>query len=567
MSGSGGSRMSKKNFGEYLVQQEKISIEQLSQAKVEQKQSGVYLSTALVRIGAISEREVTELLADFHNLQMVELESFEIDPEVIKLVPKNICLKHKIVPVTQSLGTLVVACSQPGGMMIADDLRFVTSLKIEFVIASENAIENAIAKHYDAESLGSVISDLEVTTTNISDDDLSENSSEDDEPIIRFVNLALSEAVKSGASDIHVEPYEGRFRIRFRVDGRLVEKLQPPQGAAGAIINRIKILSRLDISEKRRPQDGRIKVRISGKKEVEFRVSTVPSMYGEKVVLRLLDKSGLNKPMTDLGFEIDDLKKFKEAIFKPVGMVLVTGPTGSGKSTTVYSALNELNSPEVNICTAEDPIEMNIEGINHVQANSAIDLNFSNILRSFLRQDPDIIFVGEIRDLETAEIAFKAASTGHLVISTLHTNDAASTISRLTEIGIPPYLVASTVSLIVAQRLVGLICESCKNPIKVQEQVLLDLGIPAEETSKYQIYDGEGCGVCSSTGIRGRIAIHEVMPMTASLRDSILSGASTKELRSLAVTEGMRSLRGNALLKLEAGLTSIEQVIGATIKD
>lgn len=560
--------MSKKNFGEHLIKTGKVSVEQLSAARAEQSKTKTSLPTAIVKKGIIREQEMTELLAEFYGLQTIPLESFEISLDVINLVPRAICTKHKIIPVTQTLGTLVIACSQPGDMMMADDLRFVTSQKIEFVIASETSIENAISKYYDSESMGSVISDLETEASVAIEESTISRESEDDEPIIRFVNLMMYEAIKSGASDIHVEPYENRFRVRFRIDGRLVERLQTPGGAAGAIVNRIKILSKLDISEKRRPQDGRLKVKVEGREDVEFRVSSVPSMFGEKVVLRLLDRSGLNKSMSDLGFEKDDLEKFKKAIHRPVGIVLVTGPTGSGKSTTVYSALKELNSPETNICTAEDPVEMNIEGINHVQVNSSIDLTFSSILRSFLRQDPDIIFVGEIRDLETAEIAFKAASTGHLVISTLHTNDAASTIVRLTEIGIPRYLVTSTVSLIIAQRLVGMICPSCKTPVKVQPQTLQDLGVPQEEQPKYSsIFEGQGCGVCNSTGVKGRVAVHEVMPMTEKLKEGILAGGTSAELRRLAVEQGMRSLRKNALLKLQMGVTSIEEVLNSTVRD
>lgn len=560
--------MARRSLGEFLVQEKKISMEQLAKAKLEEKSVGVNLATAIIRLGFMSERDVTEALAECHQLPVIDLEGFEIEPAVIDLVPRNICKKHKIMPVTKSLGTLVVACSQPENMVIKDDLTFVTRSKIEFVIASESAIESAIAKYYDSQSMGSAINELEGQDSEaktLGENYIDANSTETAEPIIRFVNLVLAEAVKLNASDIHVEPYEKRFRIRFRIDGNLIERLQPPSGVAGAITNRMKILSGLDIAEKRRPQDGRLKIRTSNQKEYEFRVSTTPTIFGEKVVLRLLDKSGLGKPMAELGFENDDLQKFKDAINKPLGMVLVTGPTGSGKSTTVYSALNELNKPDVNICTAEDPVEMNIEGINHVQTNAVINLNFSTLLRSFLRQDPDIIFVGEIRDLETAEIAFKAASTGHLVISTLHTNDAASTITRLQEIGIAPYLVSSTVTLIVAQRLVGRICMSCRAPLKVTKKVLMDIGIPEEDCPSYKIFHGEGCGQCNGTGIRGRVAIHEIMSMTPTIKESILKGASTAELRELAVSEGMRSLRNNALLKLREGHTTIEQVLSTTV--
>ena len=562
--------MARKSLGEHLVQAKKISLEQLAKAKFEEKGAGINLATAIIRLGFMNERDVTEALAECHQLQVIDLDSYEIESSVIDLVPRNICKKHKVIPVSQTLGTLVVACSQPENMMIKDDLTFVTRSKVEFVIASESAIDNAIAKYYDSQSMGTTISELENADTEaktLSDNYIDGSSTENAEPIIRFVNLVLAEAVKLGSSDIHVEPYEKRFRIRFRIDGKLIERLQPPSGTAGAITNRIKILSGMDIAEKRRPQDGRLKIRTAAQREFEFRVSTTPTIFGEKVVLRLLDKSGLNKPMSELGFEPDDMQKLSAAIQRPLGMVLVTGPTGSGKSTTVYSALAELNKPDVNICTAEDPVEMNLEGINHVQVNAGISLTFSSLLRSFLRQDPDIIFVGEIRDLETAEIAFKAASTGHLVISTLHTNDAASTLVRLQEIGIAPYLVASTVTLIVAQRLVGRICMSCRTPIKVNKKVLMDLGIPEGDMASYKIFDGEGCGQCNGTGIRGRIAVHELMPISPIVKESILRGAGSDELREIASGEGMRSLRNNALLKLKEGLTTIEQVLSTTVFD
>ena len=565
--------MSRKGLGEILVQENVISVEQLAKAKDEQRRSGGKLATAMVKLGFLKEDEVLRHLSEKYQIQAIDLENFEIDSEAIRLVSKDICLKYSIIPVTKSLGTVVIACSDPANMFMRDDLAFITQSKVEFVVASESQIQAAIYSHYDVHKMGRAISDLENTEEALTQNDASQSEIVDQEeegadaPIIRFVNVMMSEAIKCRASDIHIEPYEKRFRVRYRIDGVLHERIQPPPGTAAAIASRIKIMSQLNISEKRKPQDGRLKIRTKSGTEIDFRVSIMPSLYGEKIVLRLLDKSGLNKDMKELGFEQSDLDIFKASINQPTGMVLITGPTGSGKSTTVYSALNELNTPNRNICTAEDPVEMFVEGINHVQANPAIDLSFADLLRSFLRQDPDIIFVGEIRDYETAEISFKAASTGHMVMSTLHTNDAPSTIVRLTEIGVPPYLVTSTVSLVVAQRLVGMICESCKEPANVSPQILRDLGVAEEEISEFRPMHGAGCASCNQTGIRGRIAIHELMPMTAGVKDAILSGATTTQLREIATKEGMRTLRQSGILKAKAGLTTIEEVLNSTVQE
>ncbi|MBY0451469.1 MAG: Flp pilus assembly complex ATPase component TadA, partial [Bdellovibrionaceae bacterium] len=387
-------------------------------------------------------------------------------------------------------------------------------------------------------------------------------------PVVKFVNGILLEAIRRRASDIHFETYEKKFRVRFRIDGNLVEAAAPPASSGPAICSRIKIMSKLDIAEKRRPQDGRLKIILNKEnREMDFRVNSIPTMWGEKIVMRLLDKTNLQLDMTKLGFEEDDLTLFKEAINQPQGMVLITGPTGSGKTTTIYSALSELNRLNVNISTAEDPIEFNLDGINQVQVNTDIDLTFSAALRAFLRQDPDIIMLGEIRDLETAEIGFKAASTGHMVVSTLHTNDAATTITRLLEMGIPSYLITSTINLVVAQRLMGRICESCKEPVRVPEQTLTNLGVSVEEIPKYQIYKAKGCNACNNTGIRGRMAIYELMPLNEQIKDSILRGANSNELRQISRNLGFRTLRRSALLKLARGITTIEEVINSSIKD
>lgn len=566
--------MGKRGIGELLVKEKLLSVEQLDRAKKEAAATGAKLSAAISKLGYVSDKKIAEQIAQQHNIPWVDIDQFDIDPSVIKIVPKDLCLKHTMIPLSQSLGTLVVAVADPTNIYIRDDLRFLTASKIEMVVSSENAILGSITRYYESQmNLGTAVSDLESAeeATQATEFDrvdiVDESASKDDAPVIKFVNLMMTEAVKQRASDIHIEPYEKRFRVRFRIDGILHEKVQPPAGTAAAISSRIKIMSKLDISEKRRPQDGRLKIRTKSGKELEFRVSVLPTLFGEKIVMRVLDKSKLNVGLGDLGFEPEDLESLREAIHMPTGMVLITGPTGSGKSTTIYSALNEINTPDKNICTAEDPVEMNIEGINQVQMHSDIGLTFSAALRSFLRQDPDIVFVGEIRDQETAEIGFKAASTGHLVVSTLHTNDAPATVVRLTDMGVPPFLVNSTVHLIVAQRLVGRICMNCRSPIDVPKQVLIDLGVPENELDGYTVMSGSGCGQCNNTGIKGRVAIHEVMKLTPRVKDAIFAGVTMRELRKIAVEEGMSSLRKNALRKLRAGQTTIEEVIGTTVKD
>lgn len=568
--------MGKRGLGELLVQEKLLSVEQLERAKKEMASTGGKLSSAISKLGFVSDRKIADFVAQQHGLVAIDLDQFEIEQTVLKLVPKELCLKHKMIPINQSLGTLVVAVADPGNIYIRDDLRFLTAAKIEMVVASENSILNNIARYYESSDFGSMITEMEQSeeatqATQLADFDKVETEDEtakkEDAPVIKFVNMMMTEAFKQRASDIHIEPYEKKFRIRFRIDGVLHEKVQPPQGSAGAITSRIKVMAKMDISEKRRPLDGRLKVKTKGGKELEFRVSSLPTLYGEKVVMRIIDKSKLNVGLGELGFEPEDLKLLRDSIHLSNGMVLVTGPTGSGKSMTIYSALNEINTPDKNICTAEDPVEMNLEGINQVQMHSEIGLDFSSALRSFLRQDPDIVFVGEIRDKETAEIGFKAASTGHLVVSTLHTNDAPSTVVRLIDMGVPAFLVNATVQLIVAQRLVGKICSNCRTSIEVPHQVLLDMGVPENEIASFKASSGSGCANCNFTGIRGRLAIHELMKLTPAIKDAIMSGASGRELRKIAVADGMCSLRKNALKKVQAGLTTIEEVLSATMKD
>ncbi len=566
--------MAAKNLGELLVRESLITIQQLEEAKREQKNHGGRLGSALVKMGYLEEGKLIEFLGHHYQVPAIDLTSFDIDAEAVKTLGRDVCFKYCLIPISKAGNTLVVAFADPTNVFAKDDLTFITKCKIEQVVATEPAILSAIERYYPQQKkdFGHIVTELERTDEAFASNqlfgiDLNNVKLEgDDSPVVKFVNMLLTEAIESKASDIHIEPYEKRARVRFRVDGRLREKIQPPAGLSSAIASRIKVMAKLDIAERRRPQDGRLKV-MSPKGDVDFRVSVLPTMYGEKIVLRLLDKSQLQMDMTKLGFEQDELEKFKKAISLPQGMVLITGPTGSGKTTTIYSALAELNTPEKNISTAEDPVEFNLDGINQVQINHEINFNFADALRSFLRQDPNVIMVGEIRDLETAEIAFKAASTGHLVVSTLHTNGAAATVVRLLDMGIANYLIATGVNLIVAQRLVRTICPSCKVPIEIEPKVLTDIGVAPEDIGSYQIMRGEGCAKCNGTGMRGRLAVYEILDFTPKVREAILKSVTPRELRAIAVAEGMRTLRQSALIKLKQGLTTVEQVITVTMAD
>lgn len=565
--------MSSLKLGDILIKQGLLKPDQVAVAMEEQKKTGNRLTAAILSLGLMKENQILRALEKHFAVPGVEINSFEIDSSVTALVTRDICEKNLLIPLQKAGNTLVVAFSDPSNIMVKEDLRFITRCRIQAVVGTETAILAGIEKFYGGasmkalSSMNSDVVDEDFTTAAPQAEVIDSDSGGEDAPIVKFVNAILADAIRKKASDIHFEPYEKKFRVRFRIDGNLVETMSPPAGTAAAIASRIKIISKLDIAEKRRPQDGRLKVRTVKGKEMDFRVSVLPTMWGEKVVLRLLDKSNLQLDMTKLGFEEDDLKIFKANIHLPQGMVLITGPTGSGKTTTIYSALSELNQTDVNISTAEDPVEFNLEGINQVQMNSDINLTFSAALKSFLRQDPDIVMVGEIRDLETAEIAFKAASTGHLVVSTLHTNDAPSTIIRLTEMGVAPYIITSTVSLVVAQRLVGKVCESCKVPVEVPAQALVNLGVPPNEVNDYKLFKGKGCANCNNTGIKGRAAIYELMTMSEKIKEAILKGASTGQLRFLSREQGMRTLRRSALLKLKKGVTTIEEVLNASVKD
>ncbi len=562
-------------LGELLVREKLITPLQLQSAMEEQRGQGGRLGYHLTKLGYIEENELTAFLSKQYGVPSINLAEFEIDPEVLKLVPKEVVMRHQVIPVNRAGNTLIVAMADPSNIYAIDDVKFVTNLNIEVVVASEQSIAEAIEKYYTSNvTFEDVMMDFAEEDEEFEIEEVEEDinvldleKSAGDAPVVKLVNLILLDAIRKGASDIHCEPYEKQFRIRYRIDGVLYEVMKPPAKLKHAITSRLKIMSNLDIAERRLPQDGRIKLKMGRGKEMDFRVSVLPTMWGEKVVLRLLDKSNLQLDMTKLGFEERALAEFKVCLALPYGMILVTGPTGSGKTTTLYSALSELNKSTVNISTAEDPVEFNLFGINQVQMHEDIGLNFAASLRSFLRQDPDIIMVGEIRDFETAEIAIKASLTGHLVISTLHTNDAPSTVSRMLNMGIEPFLVASAVNLIGAQRLVRKLCVDCKQPVEIPGETLIEIGVPPDQVDEFQAMRGAGCRTCNNSGYKGRIAVYEIMPMTEELREFVLNGASTMELKREAIRQGMKTLRMSALTKLGEGMTSMEEVVRSTAPD
>jgi type IV pilus assembly protein PilB len=562
-------------LGELLVRENLISVQQLRKAQEEQQKTGTRIGTALIKVGAIEESKLTDFLSKQYGVPAINLKEFDVEPDIIKLVPKDVAEKHLVVPVNRAGSALIVAMCDPSNIYAVDDLKFLTGYNIEAVVASEPAIREAIERYYAEKgpSLEDIVNDIDGDDVEVAEGEGDINVEEaakaaDDAPVIKLVNLILKDAITKRASDIHVEPYEKDFRVRFRIDGVMYEVMKPPMKLRNAIISRLKIMSQLDISERRLPQDGRIKIKLGGGKEMDFRVSVCPTLFGEKVVMRLLDKSNLQLDMTKLGFDPEPLKWFKEAIDRPYGMVLVTGPTGSGKTTTLYSALSALNDPTTNVCTAEDPVEFNFAGINQVQMQDSIGLNFAAALRSFLRQDPDTIMIGEIRDFETAEIGVKAALTGHLVLSTLHTNDAPGTVSRLLNMGIEPFMVTASLNLILAQRLCRRLCQSCKKPVQnVDEQALIDAGIPADKIGSFTLYEKGGCKECNDRGYRGRVAVYEVMPFWDGLKEIVINGASAAELKQEAIRLGMQTLRMAANSKVIAGMTTIEESVSNTAPD
>jgi type IV pilus assembly protein PilB len=572
-------------IGELLVKENYITSAQLDTALRQQTQNGGRLGSILINLGFVDDDDITALLSKKYGVPSINLAFYDIDPAVIKLIPIDVAQKYMVVPLSRVGNTLTIASTDPTNVLALDDIKFMTGYNIEPVVASEASLCEALEKYYgtphsielrkvyeqiaQVDRENSIDLDLEASgeeEEEVSPDELQRSS--EDAPIVRLVNLILWDSLKKGASDIHLEPYEKDLRVRFRIDGILYNMMNPPLKLRDALTSRIKIMAKLDISEKRLPQDGRIKIRttFNGKqKEVDYRVSTLPTLFGEKVVLRILDRDTLPMDMSKLGFEETSLKKIESAILKPYGMVLVTGPTGSGKTSTLYAALNRLNTPETNIMTAEDPVEYNFRGINQVQIREQIGLTFASALRSFLRQDPNIILVGEIRDFETTEIAIKAALTGHLVLSSVHTNDAPSTISRLLNMGIEPFLVATSVNLICAQRLIRRICPDCKAEIKTPAQVLTGAGFTDEEAGTIRTFRGEGCKTCNGTGYKGRIGMYEVMEMGEEIQELILVGASAREIRRKAVEEGMLTLRQSGLAKIKAGMTTLDEVLRETV--
>jgi type IV pilus assembly protein PilB len=619
-------------LGEILVRENLITAQQLREALEYQRQSGGRLGSNLVKLGFISDDVITAVLSRQYGVPSINLELFQIDEETINLISQEVALKYSVLPISKVGATLTMAMADPTNVFAMDDIKFMTGLNVEPVIASEASVHLAISKYYSgsksieiagvglsdsferigaktlknlnstsgANGVGNIRfnpnaveegeklshSDLNVSLDRFEfaqadageDFEVVEENEEidlatlarasEDAPVVRLVNVLLVDSLRRGASDIHIEPYEKDFRIRFRIDGVLYDVMHPPMRMRDALLSRMKIMAKLDISEKRLPQDGRIKIKVkidARSRELDFRVSTLPTLFGEKIVLRLLDKEKLMLDMTKLGFEQQSLEIFQRNISKPYGMVLVTGPTGSGKTNTLYSALQTLNTPETNIMTAEDPVEFNLPGINQVQMKEQIGLNFAAALRSFLRQDPNIVLVGEIRDFETAEIAIKAALTGHLVLSTLHTNDAPSTVSRMVNMGIEPFLVATSVNIIQAQRLIRRICKDCKEEANVPVEALIETGFSPEEAETVKLYKGRGCQTCNGTGYKGRVGLYEVMEITDELRELIIIGASAIELRRKAIELGMITLRQSGLYKLREGITTIEEVVKETV--
>ncbi len=601
-------------LGQLLLASNLVTESQLQEALNLQRKEGGRLGSKLIKLGYITEEKLVTFLSKQYGVPSINLADYEIDPAVIRLVPAEMASKYLMIPVARMGATLTVAMADPSNIFAIDDIKFMTGYNVDVVVASESSILDAIAKYYSGkgqvvkektyapQSATSILQPKDFTIGDEEEDsdegfdmedaptvDVDEfdkivgsaldnietvEEQEDDEvvkevdaPIVKLVNGIFINAIKQGASDIHIEPYENVLRVRYRIDGVLYNVMNLPVKIKNALTSRVKIMSKLDIAERRLPQDGRIKLKLGRKREIDFRVSTLPCLFGEKTVLRILDKSNLQIDMTKLGFEQDQLKDFMEAIEKPYGMVLVTGPTGSGKTTTLYSALNHLNKPGINIMTAEDPVEYNFHGINQVQVREEIGLTFASALRSFLRQDPDIIMVGEIRDFETAEIAVKAALTGHMVLSTLHTNDAPSTVTRLLNMGIEPFLVSSSVVLILAQRLARKICPNCKVEEKVPKDGLLKVGFSEDEIEGLKVFRGKGCPSCNNSGYKGRVALYEVLPIKEEIKELILEGASAQEIKRVAVRLGMKTLRRSGLNKAKEGVTSIEEVLRVSVGD
>jgi type IV pilus assembly protein PilB len=564
-----------RRLGDLLVREGLIDTEQLARALQEQKGSNDKLGGILVKLNFVTEDKLIAFLSRQYGIQSITLSQLDVDPEVLKLVPEQIARKYEVLPIQRQGNQITLAMADPTNVFALDDVGFMTNLQVVPVVASQAAIRAAIDRSYDTKGdIAEIVSEMEgaadvelvggeeETAGKVDVFELKESA--DEAPVVRLINMILVDAIRRGASDIHLEPYEKVFRVRFRVDGVLHEIMTPPKRLEAALTSRVKIMASLDIAERRLPQDGRIKLRFN-QREIDFRVSTLPTIFGEKTVMRILDKDSLQLDLTMLGFDSWSLEQFTKAINSPYGMILITGPTGSGKTTTLYSAIHTINSPDINIMTAEDPVEYNLKGVNQVQVNEEIGRTFAGALRAFLRQDPDVILVGETRDLETAQIGIRAALTGHLVLTTLHTNDCPSTVARLLDMGIPPFLVSSSLMLILAQRLGRRVCKDCKQPFDADEETLVPYGHTPQGLGKVTLFKGKGCATCSFTGMRGRVAIYEVMPISQELRDLVIHNAPTAEIREMAQSQGMKTLRQNALAKVLDGVMTVEEVLRVTL--
>jgi type IV pilus assembly protein PilB len=567
-----------RRLGDLLVREGLIDNEQLARALQEQKGSNDKLGSILVKLSFVTEENLIAFLSRQYGIQSITLSQLDIDPDILKLVPEQIARKYEVLPVKLQGNTLTLAMGDPTNVFALDDVGFMTNLQVIPAVASQAAIRQAIDRAYDSKGGGiaDIVSEMEGAAADVElvegDEEAAASKvdvfelkeSADEAPVVRLINMILVDAIRRGASDIHLEPYEKVFRVRFRVDGVLHEIMTPPKRLEAALTSRVKIMASLDIAERRLPQDGRIKLRFN-QREIDFRVSTLPTIFGEKTVMRILDKDSLQLDLTMLGFDSWSLEQFTKAIHNPYGMILITGPTGSGKTTTLYSAIHTINSPDINIMTAEDPVEYNLRGVNQVQINEEIGRTFASALRAFLRQDPDVILVGETRDLETAQIGIRAALTGHLVLTTLHTNDCPSTVARLLDMGIPPFLVSSSLTLILAQRLGRKVCKDCKQPYDADEETLVPYGHVPQGLGKISFYKGKGCATCNFTGMKGRIAIYEVMPINQDIRDLIIRNAPAVEIGEAAQRQGMKTLRQNALQKVIEGGMTIEEVLRVTL--
>src|SRR2546427_1474264 len=565
-----------RRLGDLLVADGLLTAEQLKKALAEQKGSPEKLGSVLVRLNFVNEDQLIGFLSRQYGVPSITLAQLDIDSDVLKLVPNPIARKYEVIPVRKMGNSLALAMADPTNVFALDDISFMTNLQVLPLVASQTAIKKAIDRNYESktEAISTVLSDMQTDLANVEVVEDGEEGakvdifelkeSADEAPVVKLVNMVLVDAIQKGASDIHFESYEKIFRIRFRIDGVLHEMLAPPKRLESAILSRLKIMSSLDIAERRLPQDGRIKLRYNTR-EIDFRVSTLPTIFGEKAVLRILDKDALKLDLLQLGFDAWNLEQFQKAIHQPYGMVLITGPTGSGKTTTLYSAIHTINSPDHNIMTAEGPVEYNLKGVNQVQINDGIGRTFASALRAFLRQDPGVILVGETRDLETAQISVRAALTGHLVFTTLHTNDCPSTVARLVDMGIQPFLLSSALLLILAQRLGRRICKECKQPIEGKEEDLVPYGHVPQGLNNVTFYRGKGCPTCNFTGMKGRVAIYEVMPVSEALRDMILKNAATADIREQAQKDGMKTLRQSGLMKVLEGTTTVEEVLRVTL--